>query len=225
MKCVQQEDERTRAGKRIMAQQGLYGGARPCALAWLLTFAQEPITALSLTELTLRWEEVKRFAEDAGLGEGPPLTNQRSIWPQLPAVVASPFTHQRTTPGPGVRDFLQSVQAVVSTSLKLYVTEKRIRYGGLAIDIEVNEDTPGVIVHAADLQTGFFYQMYHLLGDLRRRIKQCGYRSCQRLFLAGRADRAFCSGLCQAKQYKLDHPKKSTKKTQERKGRQHGKKR
>jgi len=102
--------------------------------------------------------------------------------------------------------------------------DKVVWVKGLNIDLEVSMigPWPGVSVHPADLETGlrtsFLYQMAYLLGEMGPRIRRC--RGCQRLFLAGRTDKAFCSGLCQAKTYKREHPKTKSKKGVKR----HGKK-
>ncbi len=201
-----QADEFLRAGGRIMEQTGFYGGARPCALAWVLTFAQDTLEKLGWGDRINRWQEVKRFAADGGVGDEAAFTNQVSVRVQLPDRLHSPYTDKRTEPGPGELDFLKTLQSAVLTDLRSYLRVGRTRMGGLTIDLTVTREPPAVAVHAANLHTGFFYQLFHLLGELGPRIKEC--RGCTRLFLAGRTDKEFCNRLCQAVVYKREHPKK-----------------
>lgn len=230
MKPSQQEtDTETAAAKRILSKGAVYGGPRPSALAWAVDFAQDQRWAAaaqesdpekgrpSQTEWTLKWEEVKRFAKDAGLGAAPPLTNLRSVWPQLPARFASPYTASRSYTGPGEQDWLIGLHDAARVFLDFYVNEKQARSPELKITLKASMNEPGVMVRAGDYDTGFWYHVFHLLGDCGSRLGRCRYEPCRKLFLKGRRDREFCSGKCQAKQYLLDHPppKKETDKERE----------
>ncbi|MBS0158598.1 MAG: hypothetical protein JSS26_08405 [Nitrospira sp.] len=203
-----------KAGERILAQRGVYGGARHAALVWLLTFAQENPTEYSTGEGANRWEELKRFAFDAGLGpDEPPISNQISVrWPgdkrarfgeepplSTPAeAVHSPFY-------PGMQRELAKFQMELRDYLERYVKSGGVSINGLTLDLHVTNSTEGVLV-SSWLHPCFFYQAFHLLGELGPRIRKC--EGCARLFLAGRSDKKWCSGLCQAKTYKRMNPAK-----------------
>lgn len=204
--------EFVKAGQRLLAQRGAYGGAVPSALMWLLTFSQENLDALSAGGLADRWEEAKRFAVDAGLGGAaepgePPFTNQASLTISMPR------------PAP-ILDTLKSLQRAAQDVLRAYLETGQATSEALRIALHVSRTRRGVFVHAADLRAGFLYQLFHLLGASGSRIRQC--RCCARLLLAGRTDKEFCSARCQAKQYKRDHAPAQRTRT---KGGQHAAKR
>ena len=204
-----QVEEFTKAGARIQRQRGVYGGSRPAALAWLLTFAQEDARTYSLGELSDRWEEVKRFAHDGGLGFAePPLSNQAGARPVIP--------------GPRDKHTILMLQQELKAYLDIYIEHGEVRTNGVTIDMLVRRAPPGLSVNA-DAHPAFLYQAFHLLGEIGQRIRKC--RRCQKLFLAGRSDKTFCSGTCQATKWKADHSEKKAqvkpKKKRLRKGGKH----
>jgi hypothetical protein len=187
-------EEFTKAARRILAQRGVYGGPRPAALAWLLAFVQDDLTTYSFGEWSDRWAEVKRFSIDAGLGQSVvPLSNQES----------------RSFPGPGEKDAMLTLQQVMKGDIDAYVNQGAATTFALKIRLHLRKDAPRVIVQSANREDSFQFQAFHLLADIGARIRRC--RRCQRLFLAGRSDKEFCSGNCQALQYKREHPLKKTK--------------
>lgn len=221
-------DEFGKAGERILKQRGVYGGARPAAAVWLLTLCQEKAGTYSLGELSNRWEEVKRFSIDGGLGpDEPPLSNQGGVLLALPGRFADRFTASRPFPGPGERETLGMLQEDLKATIEAYVTQGWAHTGKDKFDFIVKKDSPGVSV-VAELYPACLYQTLHLLGEIGHRIRKC--RRCKRLFLAGRSDKAYCSGTCQAMKWKDEHPRKVKKKKpkqtmRKKKGGKHGTKR
>jgi hypothetical protein len=210
-------EEFSKAGARILSQRGVYGGARPAALAWLLSFVQDDLTTYSFGKWSDRWAEAKRFALDGGLGaDETPLSNQDGVRLTLPGRFSSPFTASRSFPGPGEKDALILLQQAIKVDLDNYVDQGSAMTFDLTIKLNVRKDAPRVIVQSADLTIAIQYQAYHLIAEIGPRIRRC--RRCRRLFLAGRSDKQFCSGTCQAMQWKDEHPPKKMKKTK-RKGR------
>jgi hypothetical protein len=208
----QRVEEFTKAGARILSQRGVYGGARPAALAWLLTFVQDDLRIKSFGEWADRWAEVKRFALDGGLGSNePPLSDQEGLSLTLPGRFSSPFTASRSFPGPGEKDALILLQQAIKSDLDTYVDQGSATTFALAIKLTVRKEAPRIEVESADITVAFQYQAFHLIGELGTRIRRC--RRCQRLFLAGRSDKQFCSGTCQAMMWKDEHPPKRTRKT------------
>jgi hypothetical protein len=201
-----QADEFTKAAARILTQRGVHGGARPAALAWLLHFVQEDATTYSFGAFSDRWEEVKRFSVDGGLGPGePPLSNQEAVLLQLPGRHANPFTATRSFPGPSEKDTLITLQQVIKGDINSYLNDGSATTFELRIKLKVAKNASSVMVQSNDLSIGFQYQVFHLLAEIGPQIRKC--RRCRRLFLAGRKDREFCSGTCQAMMWKDEHPK------------------
>lgn len=199
-------DELRKAGTRIQAQRGQYGGSRPAAVAWLLTFLQEEAAAYSFGEFTNRWWEVLRFCRDAGLEQDDdPLSNLRTVTRQLPGRLGSSLDAIRTYPGPWDREWLQGVQGGWLAILKHYIAEGKVRSDEIRLSFILERGSSGLVTTVPDDGSAFTYQVMHLLAEFGPRIRQC--RHCGRMCLAGRSDKAFCSATCQAKQYKIDHPK------------------
>lgn len=192
-----------KAGKRLMAQRGVYGGARPCAVVWLLRFVQEDLVTLGKGGLSDRWEEVKRFAFDAGIEERDddefPLTNVGTVECRFPA---------ETTP----LIALNSLQTTARDRLTVYLHRSPIIIDRLQVSFELQpafpeQASPRVTAHFHSVQDAFLYQMIHLIAGLGNRIRIC--KCCNQLFLAGRTDKEFCSGRCQARKYKRDRSGKT----------------
>ena len=218
-----ESEEFNKAGERILSQRGVYGGARPAALVWLLTFSQEDADRYSFGEWSDRWEEVKRFAKDGGLGPNEaPLSNQATVRLALPHRLASPFTATRAFPGPGEQDMMKTLKADMKGSITSYVEQGWARTGEYKLDLIVKRDAARVSV-ISDIYPAFLYQAFQLIGELGSRIRQC--RGCRRLFLAGRTDKKWCSGTCQASTWKRDNPKKTIPKKSKQKGGKRGTKR
>jgi ribosomal protein S27AE len=216
-------DEFRKAGERIRKQRSLYKGARPAALAWVVEFAQREIDTYSLGELSDRWEEVKRFSLDAGVGQDDPQSIRATrVRNTLPGRLANPFTEIRQSPGSAERAFLQMLQQELNAYLGLYVSQGEVRTNGVVLDLVVRKGSSMMAI-SADLHPSFLYQFFNLLADFGANIKTC--RRCPRLFLAKRSDRQWCSGTCQVTQWKIDHPESKAAKQTSPKGDKHGKKR
>jgi len=206
-----QAEEFNKAARRILAQRRVYRGARPAALVWLLTFAQDDVTKYSFGEWADRWAEVKRFALDGGLGlVGATLSNQDGVRPTLPGRFASPFTATRSFPGPGEKEIFITLQQDIKGDLDAYVDQGSATTFDLTIKPKVGKDAPRISVQSKDYSIGFQYQAFHLIGELGPRIRKC--RRCQRLFLAVRSDKKYCAGTCQAMTWKDEHPPETTRK-------------
>lgn len=212
-----------KAGQRLMAQRGQYGGARPCALVWAIQFAQEDLKALAAGGLSDRLEEMKRFSVDAGIGEAFEQGNARDSLLMMNTTVDA-----QLSPTALPLNVLLRMQDEVRAVLADYVSGQLGIKVPLSVSYEVTRDihTPNsgrVLLHLLDMRQGVFLHLFHLLAELGARIKPCRYDGT--LFLAGRTDKQFCSGLCQAMQYKKDHPKDKHFVTRRTKGGSHGSKR
>ncbi len=222
----QENDESKKAGERIMARSALYGGARPAAIAWAIDFAQDTRT-YSFGEWADRWEEVKRFARDGGLStEEPALSNLAQVRIALPGRLSSPFTEERPYPGPSEKEMIAMLRGALSGWLASYIENGMARAGAVVLDLVVRKNSRYVSTVGPDISQGFQYHFFHLLAELGPRIHQC--RGCKRVFLAGRSDKQWCSGLCQATTWKRENLKSRSsveKKNKRKGGSKHGKKR
>ena len=222
------QEEFRKAGIRIRDTRHIYSGAQPegKALAWVLQFALEDARTYSLGELSNRWEEVQRFASDAGLGPDAPPRFDRVTVRSASRMVSANLVYV----GSSERQFISQMQTAVRACLELYVTQGLMRTNGITLDFVVRRDVPRVAVYA-DLQPSFLYQLFHLTAEMGWQIHKCC--GCPRLFVASRRDKKWCSNLCQATDWKRTHPKRrrpkkrtpKKKSTQTRKGARHGKKR
>ena len=207
-------NEFRKAGERIQDARGIYKGGRPAAkaLAWALNFSQEDPTTYSHGEWSNKWAEVKRFAQDAGLGQDePPITHavKVRVWPEL------------AFPGSIEKRALRTMQCEAKAYFEIYVKKGQVRTNGILLDLSVSKAVSRVSV-LADLHPSFLYQVFHLLADCGPRIRQC--QGCERFFLAGRSDKKWCSGICQATIWKREHPRARGKKqpTSKKRGKRHG---
>ena len=216
--AAQESEELAKAGLRIMEQRSLYGGARAASLAWALAFFQEDAERYSFGECCDRWWEVRRFALDGGVGPEDRLTGMDRVRHRLPGRLASPVDEIRPYPGPGDRDMLATLQGAGLAGIREYVRTGRATTGTIPLNFTITKDRRGVLVNG-DTPFAFEYQLIHLLDALGSRVKQC--RRCKRMFLAGRSDKEFCSGTCQALTWKQEHPTPSPKRSAK-KGGTHG---
>jgi hypothetical protein len=217
-----------KAGERLMAQRGQYGGARPCALVWVIQFAQEDLQALATGGLLDRLEEVNRFSFDAGISSAFLQGDTRVLL--IPTIINSVSIGFPPTATP--LSVLMDLQRDVYKLLDAYVRgqEVKIESGQVSYEVTRKKDIPNsgrVTRHMHGMKDAALLQVLHLLAELGHRIKTCTY--CEKLFLAGRMDKQFCSGLCQAMQYKKkrkEGPKDTTGVSRRKKGRKnHGTKR
>lgn len=200
-----------KAAQRLMSQRGQYGGARPCALAWAIAFAQENLSALARGGQSDRYEELKRFGFDGGLTEAILQGDSQSslllnISVEYPAR-AEPL------------DALAEIQREVRSRLDAYLRGEPVTLEGAKVSYEVTRTVADplsgrVLLHVHSLKDAVLLHLFHFLAELGPRTKSCLY--CDKLFLAGRIDKRFCSGACQAKQYKRDHPLKPAQPTKPR---------
>jgi len=209
-----------KAGHRLMGQRGQYGGPAPCALVWAVRFAQEKLAALAVGGLADRLEEARRFSFDAGIGEA---LLQGDIRGRLFLNISVELDiSARTSP----LNVLVDLQCAVRKQLDAYLSGQEVTLAPLQVSYEVtrtndNPDSGRVLLHLQSMKDAVLLHLFHLLAELGPRLKKCGY--CGQLFLAGRMDKKFCSGTCQAMQYKRDHPKKKHRVSRRTKGRRnHG---
>ena len=210
-----------KAGHRLMAQRGQYGGAKPCAMAWAVALAQEDLIALASGGLLDRLEEVRRFSFDAGLGEA---MLQGDAETQLlmnisPSIDISPHLSPLA--------ILSEIQREVRVRLDAYVRGREVTLNARQVSYEVTRTGIGkhpsgrIVLHVPEMKDAVLLHLLYLLAELGPRLKSCDY--CGKLFLAGRMDKRFCSGTCQAMQYKKDHPKNNRAVTRRKKGgKRHG---
>jgi hypothetical protein len=170
---------------------------------------------------------MKRFSVDAGIGEAFEQGDARDSLLMMNTTVDA-----QLSPTALPLNVLWRMQEEVRAVLADYVSGQpgiTIRLSvSYEVTLDVHTPTRGrVLLHLHDMRQGVFLHLFHLLAELGPRIKPCRY--CEKLFLAGRTDKQFCSGLCQAMQYKKDHkehPKDTTSVSRRTKGREnHGAKR
>lgn len=204
-----------KAGQRLMSQRGQYGGAKPCAMAWAVALAREDLPALASGGLLDRLEEVRRFSFDAGLGEA--LLQGDAVTQLLmnisPTIILSPHVSPLA--------ILREIQREVRVLLDAYVGGREVTINDRRVSYEVTRTvhdlTSGrVMLHVPEMKDAVLLHLLYLLAELGPRLKSCDY--CGKLFLAGRMDKRFCSGTCQAMQYKKDNPKNNRAVTRRKKG-------
>ncbi|THJ24515.1 MAG: hypothetical protein CAF45_004910 [Nitrospira sp. CG24E] len=197
-----EELELQKAGVRIQNQAGQYGGARPAALAWLVAFLQDDHTKYSMGDWTLRWWEVLKFCGDGGL---PPeelrLCNLTSITGRAEGL----YTNIALAPNAAARFWMSSLKSSSLAGLKHYVAGGALGTGALPMNFTVRKGTPGLAATVPHYDAAFTYQMINLVAEFGPRLGQCRY--CKTMYLAGRSDKTYCSAVCQAMQWKIDHPK------------------
>jgi hypothetical protein len=205
---IAEELELQKAGLRIQNQAGQYGGARPAALAWLVAFLQDDHTKYSTGDWTLRWWEVVRFCGDGGLPpQEPRLCNLTSITGRAEGV----YTNIALAPSEAARFWMICLKTSSLTGLKHYVAGRALSTGDQPMSFIVRKGTPGLAATVPHYDAAFTYQLINLVAEFGPRLGQCRY--CKTIYLAGRSDKRFCSAVCQAMQYKADHPKTQLAKT------------
>lgn len=199
--------------QRIQASPGVYGGARPCALAWVLAFVQENVAQYSYGTFANRWWEALRFGRDAGLG--PQEERVCNVVIEGAGPLRGPGGYIRSPAGELVfddsagRQGLAKLQEEARLLVQWYVGGATVGTGEMPISFRTQPTKPGLWAVVSDEHVAFRYQLIHLLADLGPRIRQCSL--CKRFVLAGRTDKRYCSNVCQARAYKRDHAGASEK--------------
>jgi hypothetical protein len=205
--------EFSEAGGRLMSQKGQFGDAKSCALAWVLAFAQEDLAALMEQELKERVEEVRRFGFDAGLGEAIPQGDSET---RLLFNVSL-----NTSYGLDPLGMLSDAQREVRVRIDAYLRGETVGLTDRRVTYEVTRTTKDsrsgrILLHLHETTDGVVLHLLHLLAELGSRIKAC--KRCRKIFLAGRTDKQFCSGSCQAMTWKKDHLSEAKKSLYRKKG-------
>ena len=185
---VRRAMEFQKAAQRLMSQRGQYGGGRPCALAWLLHLLRKIFPHLAHGGQSDRYEELQRFSFDGGLAES---ILQGDIQTSLLLNISVEYP-VRAEPF----DVLTEVQREVRARLDAYVRGEPVTLGGLQVTYEVTRTAANplsgcVLLHVHGLKDAVLLHLFHLLAELGPRTKSCLY--CEKLFLAGRTDKRFCS--------------------------------
>lgn len=155
------------------------------AMEWLLDFAQCEIEALSIGDFSNRSYELASFTSSRGyLGNHYIISEQRWAW-----IVDQGFTLPS-------RSQAIEAQKMINTHLIHLLLSRytRITIEKFKLEVEVTQDR---VYLTPSTEYALQYHLATLLGLYGHRIGRC--RACERIFLAGRSDKTFCSTRCQSR--------------------------
>ncbi len=209
----QAREEWARARGRLLEGHGRHRGNRPAALAWALKFAQLSLDQLSHGDRFNLLLELFHFCRDGGgTHERPDSINKH-------AAQDLELIEKNTEQFAG---YWRDLQRLVIDQVELFLKGEPVILP-IRVTLNIRRGIHPPRIESEVTGSSFQYQFAHLLSECGDRIRLC--RGCKKYFLAGRSDKKWCSGLCQATIYQQEHPPKKPKQKKAKGGQRHGTKR